>query len=260
MRVVTLGFVGFFTLAPRAITAQGVLFNFDNAPLHTPLPITLTVGGITAHFSGTGQGFSIQPANSLGFTPAGFSGNCIYPDSVFATDLLVSFSPALTAFSILYSPQELGCDSSATMRVTGFMDGVLVGTATTNASSPGTWPSEILALNSAQNFNSVVVHYDSPPACQDWGPIFLADNMLVTPAPPPLLLTNASIVPSGAFQFSWTAQSGTSFSILATTNISQPQSYWTVLGGVTEPSPGYFQFTDPQPAIDCSRFYRVRSP
>src|SRR5512140_1742544 len=63
---------------PRA-QAQAVLFDFDSAPVSATLPITLTVGGITAHFSATGDGYSIQPANTMGFTPAGFTGNCIYP-------------------------------------------------------------------------------------------------------------------------------------------------------------------------------------
>ncbi len=37
--------------------AQPVLFDFDSAPLHSSLPIDLTAGGVTAHFSATGQGF-----------------------------------------------------------------------------------------------------------------------------------------------------------------------------------------------------------
>src|SRR3974390_234751 len=82
--------------------AQSILFDFDTAPVYTSLPISLTVGGITAQFSATGQGYSIQPANSLGFTPAGFGGYCLYPNSIYAADLLVTFSTPLTAFSILY--------------------------------------------------------------------------------------------------------------------------------------------------------------
>jgi hypothetical protein len=81
--------------------AQDVLFDFDNAPLHTSLPIDLTAGGVTAQFSATAQGFSIQWANAMGFTPAGFSGSCIYPNSVFAADLLIG----------------LGCDDSARLAV-----------------------------------------------------------------------------------------------------------------------------------------------
>src|SRR6516164_5276008 len=138
--------------------AQTILFDFENATLHAPLPASLSVGGLTAQFSATGQGFSIQRADTMGFTPAGFSGNCIYPNSVFAADLMIQFSQLLNGFSVLYAPQELGCDTSATMRVTAYLNGALVGTATTNASSPGTWPSEILAISSSQPFNSVTVH------------------------------------------------------------------------------------------------------
>jgi hypothetical protein len=163
--------------------AHAVLFDFDNAPIHTSLPLDLTVGGITAHFSATGQGFSIQPANTMGFTPAGFGGLCIYPNSIYLSDLLVGFSQTLTDFSIMYSPQELGCDDSATMRVTAYMNNTYVGTNTTTAYPPGTWPTGTLTFSSPQGFNRVVVHYDSPPpTCQDYGVIYMADNMIVTAA------------------------------------------------------------------------------
>lgn len=165
--------------------AQGVLFDFETAPLHTALPITLTAGDVTARFTATGQGFSVQRADTMGFTPQGFSGFCLYPDSVFAADLQVDFSVNLTSFSILYAPQELGCDASATMRVTASLDSVPVATAVTNAQAPGTWPTETLALTTTNAFNRVVVHYDKRPACADYGPIFMADNMTVTPAPRP---------------------------------------------------------------------------
>jgi hypothetical protein len=163
--------------------AGSILFDFDNAPLHSPLPIDLTVDGLTAHFSATGQGFSIQAANTMGFTPAGFSGYCIYPSSIYEADLLVGFSQTLTDFSILYAPQELATDSSARMRVTAYMNNTLVGTNTMTAYPPGTWPSATLSFSSAQGFNRVVVHYDAPPPTGgDYGPIFMADNMRVTTA------------------------------------------------------------------------------
>ena len=167
-------------------SAQHMLFDFDTAPLHGGLPASLTVGGLTANFSATGQGFSFQEANVLGFTPPGFSGICIYPDSVFAADLLIGFSQTLTDFSILYAPEEYACDSSATMRVTAYLNGALAGTNTMVADPPGTWPSATLSFSSAQGFNSVVVHYDAPPPTGgDWGPVFMADNMNVTAVPEP---------------------------------------------------------------------------
>jgi hypothetical protein len=160
--------------------AQSVLFDFNNAPDHTSLPIDLTAGGITAHFSATGAGFSIQDT-SAPVVPVGFTGRFIYPNSVFPADLLISFDHTLTDFSILYSPQELGCDDSATMRVTASMDGVFVGTNTKIAKNPGTWPVDTLSCSFPKGFNSVVVHYDKkPPTCSDYGPIFLCDDMRVT--------------------------------------------------------------------------------
>jgi hypothetical protein len=54
--------------------AQSVLFDFGNAPQYTPLPINLTVNGITAHFAATEQGYSIQLITCQGLNPAGFSG------------------------------------------------------------------------------------------------------------------------------------------------------------------------------------------
>ena len=109
------------------------------------------------------------------------------PNSVFPADLLVSFpNETITDFSIMVAPQELNTDSTATLRVTAFMNGVFVGTSTSMGSPPYFWPSSTLSFSSPQGFNSVVVHYDSPPPTGgDFGPIFVADNMIVTLAAVP---------------------------------------------------------------------------
>jgi hypothetical protein len=45
----------FSAIAPvSSASAQVVLFDFDNVPIHTPFPISQTVSSITAHFSATG--------------------------------------------------------------------------------------------------------------------------------------------------------------------------------------------------------------
>jgi hypothetical protein len=50
----------------------------------------------------------------------------------------------------------------------------------------GNWPTATIAFSSAEPFDNVVVHYLSqPPLPCDWGPIFMADNMQITPAPAP---------------------------------------------------------------------------
>lgn len=244
------------------VEAQSILFDFDNAPLHTSLPIDLTVGGLTAHFSATGQGFSIQDT-SAPIVPAGFSGRFIYPNGGNAADLLVSFSKPLTDFSILYATQELSCDDSATMRVTASMNGTPVGTNTATSNcidTPCTYRVNILSITIMQAFNSVVVHYAAPPpTCQNWGPVFFADNMTVTPMPP-LILANPTMQTNRTFQFTFANMTNYPFTVRGTTNLSLPFSNWATLTGLTEARPGQFQFTDPQATNSSRRFYRVTSP
>lgn len=161
--------------------AQSVMFNFDNVPAHTPLPIDVTVDGITAHLSYQFYGYSIQRADTY-YKPNGFDGNCVFPNTVFRDDLYVSFSQPLSEFSLIYSPHELACSSSARMKVTAYLDNTLVGSSTTTAPGPGTWPTGQLVFNSASPFNRVVIHYDAPPPTGgDFGVIFLSDYMAVSP-------------------------------------------------------------------------------
>jgi PEP-CTERM motif len=178
------------TLCLRDAEAQSVLFDFDSAPLHAPLPLDLTVGGITAHFSSSSAlyNYSIQrPSDVIGFTPTGFSGYAISPSTVYASDLLISFgSTLLTDVSIMYAPEEYATDSSCTMRISAYLGNSFVGTNTFSIPTPGTWPTGTLSFTSAQPFDNVVIHYDAPPVTGgDYGPIFMADNLAVTPAPIP---------------------------------------------------------------------------
>jgi hypothetical protein len=245
--------------------AQSVVFDFENATVGTSLPLSLTVGGITANFSSTGLGgyYIQQPQNTIGVIPAGFSGNCLNPSSIYAADLHVGFSKPLTAFSILYAPQELACDNSATVSVTAYLNGSPVGTNSTNATvfCTCTWASQTLAFSSAHPFDSVVVHYVAPgPGCQDYGPIFVADNMIVTPAPPPIVLTNPARLTNGAFQFAFTNTASAPFTVYGTTNLTQSFSNWTTLVGVIESPPGQFLVTDAKATNSSQRYYRVSSP
>ena len=83
----------------------------------------------------------------------------------------------------------------------------------------------------------------------------------------PLVITPGSthITGSGAsatVQFSFTNAPGLSFSILATNNITAPKATWPVIGTVTDnpPNSGHYQFTDPHPATNSTRFYILRQP
>ncbi len=76
----------------------------------------------------------------------------------------------------------------------------------------------------------------------------------------PFTLNGAQTQTNGSVQFSFTNINGGSFSALTATNLALPLTNWTSLGNVTEVSPGQFQFSDPQPAREPQRFYRVSSP
>ena len=88
------------------------------------------------------------------------------------------------------------------------------------------------------------------------------DSLALVAAPPAsqVILTGAQRLSNGACQFSFTNTPGAFFGVLAATNPALPLSNWTSLTGLTEVSPGQFQFTDPQATNSPQRFYRVRSP
>ncbi len=162
-------------------SAQSILFDFNNAPDHTSLPLQLTQGGITASLSAGINGYSIQDSSAPVF-PSGFSGLFLYPNSIYGTDVMVSFNHTLTDFSILYAAWELGCDDSCTVRVTAYMGSTLVGFVDHTAANPGTVPVDTLACSYPQGFDNVVLHWQhAPPTCQDYGPNLFYDNMRVTP-------------------------------------------------------------------------------
>ncbi len=159
--------------------ADAVTFDFDTAPVSTSLPLDLTVNGLTGHITG---GFSIQPVGTVGISPLGFSGLCVWPNSVFPSDLEIGFSETLTDLSILVATADLVCDVSSRMRVTAYRGATFVGTSTV-VPPQGAYPSATLAITAPSGFDRAVVHWDGVGSvCQDYAPIFLADNLTVTRA------------------------------------------------------------------------------
>jgi hypothetical protein len=84
--------------------------------------------------------------------------------------------------------------------------------------------------------------------------------LMAAPPAPAITLTGAQTLTDGLFQFAFTNTPGAFFGVLAATNPALPLTNWTSLTGLTEVSPGQFQFTDPQATNSPQRFYRVRSP
>jgi N-acetylneuraminic acid mutarotase len=80
------------------------------------------------------------------------------------------------------------------------------------------------------------------------------------PIPTRTTLTGTQIGTNGAFQFNFTNSPGALLGVLASTNLTLPLSNWTALNGITEVSPGQFQFTDPQATNSPQQFYQLFAP
>jgi hypothetical protein len=78
--------------------------------------------------------------------------------------------------------------------------------------------------------------------------------------PPPIVLSNPTLLPDGSFQFDFTNIPGMGFSVFRSTNLSLPLTNWTPLGPVTDNPPGQYRFIDPLGQPDGPQLYRVRSP
>ncbi|MBS1708696.1 MAG: hypothetical protein JSS65_08255, partial [Armatimonadetes bacterium] len=119
------------------------------------------------------------------------------------TDLATGLPAYMEAASIDVAPQELACDTSSFLRISGYNGATLVGTRVDSA--PGadsyTWPGFTLTLFTTDLFDPtvlfdrVVVSFESAPSTGgDWGPIFVADNFNAYPIPEPTSLVGAGLL------------------------------------------------------------------
>jgi hypothetical protein len=68
------------------------------------------------------------------------------------------------------------------------------------------------------------------------------------------------IISGGSFQFGFTTTPNSTFTVLATPDLSLPLSSWTAFGDVLETSPGQYRVTTPLVPGNPKRFYQLRSP
>lgn len=85
--------------------------------------------------------------------------------------------------------------------------------------------------------------------------ISVTQSILVTPP----VITGATVSSNGIFQFTFTNNQTTAFTVFSTTNLLLPLSGWTPLGSPSNTSPGVFQFMAPI-TNSSQRFYYIRSP
>jgi hypothetical protein len=121
---------------------------------------------------------------------------------------------------------------------------------------PGGWELAGLSLPAAGQVRARA----RVPSGQYNGSSGLVETVVGFSVEPDLRLTGATRLTDGVFQFRFNNKSGTSFTALATTNLTLPSSNWTVLGPATEIFPGQFQCSDSAATNFPRRFYQIRSP
>jgi hypothetical protein len=114
---------------------------------------------------------------------------------------------------------------------------------------------ETLSITTSKSFNNVVVHYDArPPTCQDWGSIFIADNMSVSLAPVPPSLQIAWR--TNQIQLAWPTNAA-AFTLQANTNLVSTNA-WMAVTNARAINGDVMNLT--LPLETASRFYRLKSP
>lgn len=166
---------------------QTALFNFDSPGLQATMgmPSTLTVGGVTASFNSPNAwlsgGFSLQSANTTFFHLSQFSGNYLYPNSVYNPDLAIAFNQPISSLTFTYATADFGQNETpTTVQVIAYLGSTMVG----SASSHGifylgdTMPEGTLTFDGAgQTFDHVLIQIPPAPlAASD----MLIDNISVT--------------------------------------------------------------------------------
>lgn len=188
------------TWSAHCAKAQTVIFNFDTG---TPtlargqnLPFDQTAGGITAQFSSpSGAAFSVQSDATTGWKLSQFSGNYLYDNNQNRNVLSIKFSQQLTKITLTFATADFQqVEIPTTLQLTAYLDSngtPAVGSATAHGTyGTDTMPMGTLTFDSGgRPFNLVEI----VAAFQPLGATaFLADNVTVTPATIPHVLSTVS--------------------------------------------------------------------
>ena len=96
----------------------------------------------------------------------------------------------------------------------------------------------------------------SVPAAMQWDELRFGRTWADVTPPPLPVPTDVTSLGDGSFMFRYTNFSGRSYSVHATTNLTD----WIPAGASVPVSPGLFQFTDADAPNHPRRFYQLRSP
>ncbi len=155
------------TLMSAAPTASAQTFNFETTPFGTPVPLSITNGGVTAAFA-SAAGFSVQPTFFGGLT-----GRVLRDDDAATSPLTITFSTLLSSVSLNFGLNIVPAAGNFTL--VARHGATLVGTVTVaGAPPPGfLFPEGVVSFTGA-TFDTIVLSSTA----RD----FAVDNIVVQPS------------------------------------------------------------------------------
>lgn len=163
-------------------------FDFDSGTppvaAHQSLPAEQSFNGVTAYFSSPNTyalGFSVQSDASTQFRLSQFSGNYLYPNSVYSPILDIHFNRHLTSILFTFATADFQqVEVPTTVQVTGYDTSTAnppVGSASGHGTYAGdTMPMGSLTFTSAVPFDVVEIKIPPSPLAASG---FLIDNIVV---------------------------------------------------------------------------------
>lgn len=238
------------TITFQDITYQGTT-RITNI-LAANVPLTNGVAGVT-------NSSLIASTNSFGnhFITARYSGDTNFPPGSATLIQKVHASGTTTTLTSAIS-SATNITFSATVISSSSISNIPTGMVSL-------WDGIKFLAQTPLNSNGVaIITITNPPATNhNISAAYASDTLFASSianveAPPPTLL-NPTILPNGAFLFTFTSPPAASFTVLSSSDLTLAISNWTVVGPATETSLGHFQFTDAA-TPGTARFYSIRSP
>lgn len=243
-------------MLPRA-AGQTVTFDFDTgSPVLTVgrnIPMTQTVGSMTALFMPLSGSFSVQTDVSAGIHLSQFSGKYLYPNAVFGAALRIDLSEEASAVTLLFATTDnpaIETPTRVVLTALSVASGAtnVVGVVTNRADyGADTFPTSTITLDGgARTFNRLEMR---PIA---GGPsTFLVDNVVLTQVPRLSIraATNSTVLvtwPAAAAGYS--LQSNGVAGSIGWADLNKPVE---VVNGVNQVS---------IPAVATQEFYRLVHP
>ncbi len=155
------------TLVSAAPTASAQTFNFETTPFGTPVPLSITNGGVTAAFASAAS-FSVQPSFFSGLT-----GRILRDDDAATGPLTITFSTLLSSVSLNFGLNAVPATGNVTLLARS--GATLVGSVTVAGAPPAgfLFPEGVIAFTGAE-FDTIVLSSTA----RD----FAVDNIVVQPS------------------------------------------------------------------------------